>query len=225
MTFSVALCLGLFSFFLGSAFGSLFCVFAAKIFKKRYIKCRISLFCASISFAVIFATCYIVFLQQKYDFSLILKNFVDFRFLLLLFAFGLLIISFLKSLLPIVLFLYFILFFHTKFFLSSYFGENKNISMTLLSANEKTSLRVYKIHSKLLLPISRFYFKLNEKTESVDEHKNFMQKKILEFDKWLLSDFEEVEVEIPKANVYPALYILTFNKDFDNFYISITRTL
>lgn len=229
MIFSVACSLGLASFFLGASFSSIFCVIFAKIFKKRYLKCRISLFCVFLAISVSFVAFFIVANQQKYDFFLILNEKSDFRFLLTLFLSGLIISSFWKFLLLPTFAFYIFFTIHTQYFLNKKFSSfPKNFSITVETKDSEIFIKVYKIHPKFLFFIERFYYDINSEVElnnNFDSELNFFQKKLLEFDNWLLKDFEIKKLEIPKARFYPALYILNFESNFDDFNISISRTL
>ena len=231
MIFSASLTLGLSAFFLGCAFGCVLCIALAKILGRECLKFRLSLSLVFFSFFVISATAFVLFVREKFDIGLLLSSSSDVVFLLGLFTFGALFSSLWKFVfVPAVLF-YLILSFYTSKNVCEKFSDfPSDLPISLDSPDVIVKIRVYKMPTKLLLPVSRFFYELEIQNTNFEENVD-SEKKISSgeensaFQKWIFKDVQESTLKIPDAKFYPALFKLNFDSGFDNYDVSLIRTL
>lgn len=217
MTFSASFSLGLCALFLGSAFGCALRMSFSAVFRKKNPHYRVSLLLVSLSLAVAFATVFAVFAREKCGLQHVFSVSQNVLFLSAIFAFGALLSSFWKFLVLPFLVAYSVLFFYTQNFLGSRFSKDSDIPLTIESADSKVNLKIYELPAFFLVPVRRFYCEV-ENSDSETKSENG-------FCKWLLSNSRVIPVEIPPSRIYPALYLLNFQQNLDDFDFSLSRTL
>ena len=228
MNSSASLCLGCCAFFLGSAFGCVLCAVSSKIFGKRMLGCRLSLFCMSITFAVAFFAAMMISAGRAFSADLLLESRVDMIFVSALFAFGTALSALWKILLVPSVISYAVLCAVSFSFLGARFPvPPERIPVSVGRAGQVVRVRVYRIDRHLLVPVRRFFCEVVDDgaEHTIPVRDGFPGRMLSRYKSWLVSDFEEIEVELPPSRTFPALYILKFESDMNDFCISAIRTL
>ena len=228
MIFSAALSIGLSSFFLGSAFGCALCIVFAKLFGKRFLKCRVSLMLFFSAFAVCSAAAFAVFVQGRFSFSSAFSSSDNVVFFAGLFSLGTVVSSLWKFALAPALIAFVAVSVHTSKLIDSRFPSfSLQSPLSVPSDSACVRIRVYKIPPKLLLPVGRFFYEVEVDGDDDGGGSAAVaaEEKKSGFSSWIFGDVEEIRLELPSAKVYPALFMLKFERGLDDFSYSVSRTL
>lgn len=193
MNYSTSLCLTLFSFFLGISAGCFFAILAGKLFRQFYLRCRFSLACVFLAFAISTFSIMLIFLPESHSLTFFTRN--DVFFWLIIFFAGLLISSFWKYLLIPAFLIFLAVWIHSYLFLQKFFSTPQN---KMFVSSQKTSvivdeklfhtpefsdrnilLKVYSLPKRLILPLPRFWTKytvvLNQKDAEDEDFSKYFE--------------------------------------------------
>ena len=192
------------------------------------LRCRLSLFCISITFAVAFFAAMMISAGRAFSAGALLESSDDMIFVSSLFAFGTALSSLWRFLLVPAAVSYAVLCAVSFSFLGARFPvPPERIPVSVERAGQVVRVRVYRIDRHLLVPVRRFFCEVVDDgaEKPLPERDGFVGQMIFRYKSWLVSDFEEMEVELPPSRTFPALYILKFDSDMNDFCISAVRTL
>lgn len=210
-------------FFLGAGFGSLICIFSGKIFKKKYLSSRFSLFC--IFFAI--AGSLLTFQIVKFQILPIQPFLEKIIFFIIIFSVGFLVSSVYKIFIPVFLILFIALTFFTNIWLSkSYIHADKKTTLVLDENTDYSEATVINLPFEIFLPISKTWLKFNNSyTKPELNNKNILKPLFLKYEAFITGRSKQVHIDFPKYDFYPVVVTFSYSDINGNFLYNISYEL